>query len=66
MGQRIPFTANENEENDLRRLALQLVVQLPASNEDALRVLDLARVFVNDFLAPPKSEAQDIELSNWG
>lgn len=34
----------------LKRLALQLVVQLPEKTTDALRVLELAQFIVSDFL----------------
>jgi len=40
-------------EAHLRRLALQLVVQLPADPQEALDCLDLAKVAVRSFLAEP-------------
>jgi hypothetical protein len=43
-------------ENALRRLALQLAVQLPADRDEALAVLELTRSFVNDFLMPEAGE----------
>lgn len=38
----------------LRRLALQLVVQLPSDAEDALHCLDLAKTAVRSFLCDSK------------
>lgn len=38
----------------LRRLALQLVVQLPADTQDALDCLDMAKAAVRAFLADPR------------
>jgi hypothetical protein len=44
--------ARQNE-NDLalRRVAVQLVAQLPENETEALKVLDLARAFVLHFLS---------------
>jgi hypothetical protein len=44
------------DENALRRLALQLAVQLPANRDEALAVLELTRSFVDDFLMPEAKE----------
>lgn len=41
-------------EAHLRRLALQLVIQLPADPQDALDCLDLAKTAVRGFLADPR------------
>lgn len=41
-------------ERDLRRLALQLVAQLPENTRDALDALEYAKTFVRAFLAEPE------------
>lgn len=42
-----------DRETHLRRLALQLVVQLPADTQDALDTLDMAKTAVRAFLGQP-------------
>lgn len=45
-------------EAQLKRLALQVAIQLPENMDDALRVLDLTRGLVTDFLMDsPAAEA---------
>lgn len=41
---------SRDREIHLRRLALQLVTQLPADHQDALDTLDLAKTAVRSFL----------------
>lgn len=43
-----------DREAALRRLALQIAVQLPADSQDALDCLDLAKTLVRSFLADPR------------
>ena len=43
-----------DREVHLRRLALQLVVQLPADPQDALSTLDMAKAAVRSFLVEPE------------
>lgn len=42
---------SRDREIHLRRLALQLVTQLPADHQDALDTLDMAKAAVRSFLA---------------
>lgn len=44
---------SRDREIHLRRLALQLVTQLPADHQDALDTLDLAKTAVRSFLGEP-------------
>jgi hypothetical protein len=47
------------EHSHLRRLAIQIVSQLPDNTTDALAVLDHARNLVLQFLDDPKPEVSD-------
>ncbi len=48
-----PALAVGADEMALRRAAVAITAQLPASLDDALRVLDLAKGLVTDFLGRP-------------
>lgn len=47
-----PKEASNSEQNngELRHLALQIAAMLPYERDDALRVLDIAREVVSEFL----------------
>jgi len=47
-------TRNPDREAALRRLALQIAIQLPESPDEAVRVLDYAKTIVGLFLGGPK------------
>ena len=44
------------DEMRLRRLAIQIVSQLPNDVDQAIMALDFARELVGQFLTPPKAE----------
>lgn len=43
--------SNRNK-RELRYLAMQVASQLPDNHKDAIRVLELARVLIEDYLSP--------------
>jgi hypothetical protein len=49
---------------DCRRLAVQIVAQLPADPHDAKRVLDHARVFIDKFLSGTEPESAKVVSLN--
>jgi len=54
----IPQVENVDHEMALRRAAVLVTATLPVDLDDALRVLELARGLVTDFLRPTSGGAQ--------
>ncbi len=46
------------DEMALRRMALQIATQLPTDKSEALRILDLTRALVADFVFAERSQGQ--------
>lgn len=56
---------SSGETDELRRLALQIAIQLPADIRDARRVLDMAGECLDEFLIEAPSPRQRAKRLGW-